>query len=334
MERLKVGIIGLGVGEHHIPGYERHPACEVVSLCDFSPEKLAAAAEKYPTMKLTREADEVLEDPGIDIVSIASFDNYHFPQMAKAIRRGKHVFVEKPLCLYTEEAVQLRALLRERPDLRISSNLVLRASPRFRQVKDLLEQGALGELFYIEGDYNYGRLWKLTDGWRGDIDFYSVVYGGALHLIDLILWLTGDTVVEVSAYGNNIASRNSKFRHMDLVAGLLKFASGRVGKVTANFGCVFPHFHVLNLYGTQGTFINSQKYGLLYTRSANQEEPKAIDAAYPGVHKAALIPSFVDSILNGRSALVTQDDVFKSMSVCFALEKAAQEGGPVTVNYI
>ena len=78
MERLRVGIIGLGVGEKHIEAYQRHPGCEVVALCDFSSEKLSAIGSKYPGIPLTDKADDLLQDPDIDVVSIASYDNYHY----------------------------------------------------------------------------------------------------------------------------------------------------------------------------------------------------------------------------------------------------------------
>ena len=130
--RLSAGIIGLGVGEKHIEGYHSHPQCKVKALCDFSGEKLAMAREKYPQLELTEHADEILEDPEINVVSIASYDNYHYDQIIKAIEHNKHVFVEKPVCLHEHELVHIRALLKEKPHLKLSSNLILRMSPRFR----------------------------------------------------------------------------------------------------------------------------------------------------------------------------------------------------------
>ena len=331
---MRVGIIGLGVGEAHIQGYQQHPRCEVVALCDLLPEKLTVAREKYAGVRTTENADEVLEDSDIDVISIASYDNYHFDQIEKAIQNGKHIFVEKPVCLYEEEALKIRSLLSERPHLKLSSNFILRMSPRFRLLKQMVRKGIFGDFFYAEGDYNYGRVHKITEGWRGQIDFYSVVYGGAVHLIDLILWLTGDRVVEVVAYGNQIATKGSGFRYNDLVVSLLKFQSGMVAKIAANFGCVFPHFHGLSLYGTKATFVNGPDAGMLYDSSDPEKKPRKIEAPYPGIPKGALLYNFVDSILNGSTAEVSTQEVFETMSVCFAIEKAARTQGPVKVEPI
>ena len=334
MKSLRAGIIGLGVGEKHIAGYQNHPDCEVVALCDFSDEKLEMVGRQYPGVKLIHQADELLQDPDINVVSIASYDNYHYQQLIQAINNDKHVFIEKPLCLYESEAAHIRQLLQQKPNLKISSNLILRRSPRFQQLKQMIADSDLGQLFYVEGDYNYGRLNKITEGWRGKIDFYSVVYGGDVHIVDLLLWLTGDRIVEVAAYGNNLASRGTGFRYNDMVVSILKFESGLVGKVTANFGCVSPHFHALNIYGTKATFVNGLEYATLCESRDPAQTGKKITTPYPGAEKSDLIFNFVESILNRSQAEVTAEDIFRTMSVCFAIEKATHQSGSVMVKYI
>ncbi len=334
MKKLKAGIIGLGVGEQHIAGYQQHQDCEVVALCDFSDQKLTMAKKKYPSMRVIKNSDDILQDPSIDIVSIASYDNYHFEQIIKAIKYNKHIFIEKPLCLYENEAKKIRKALKEKPNLKISSNLILRISPRFRELKEQIQAGKLGKLFYTEGDYNYGKLHKITKGWRGQIPYYSVVYGGAIHIIDLMLWLTGDSITEVTAKGNNIASKGSTFKNFDLVVSILKFKSGLLGKITSNFGCVYPHFHKVSIYGTDGTFENGLTHAHLF-KSRDPEIPaNKIKTKYSGTHKGALIYSFVDSIANNTIAEVTKEDIFKTMSVCFAIEKAINKSCSIKINYI
>ena len=333
MSKIKVGIIGLGVGEQHIEGYQKHPDCEVTALCDFSKEKLAMAREKYPDKKITDNANEILEDPEINVVSIASYDNYHYEQIVKAIEHDKHIFVEKPLCLYEDHAKYIKSLLKKK-QLKMSSNLILRKCPRFRLVQKLIKEGKFGRLFHIESDYNYGRLNKITGGWRGKIDFYSVILGGGIHIIDLMLWLVGEDIDEVAAYGNSIASEKTNFRYNDMVVSVLKFNNGMVGKISANFGCIMPHFHSLSIYGTNATFINGLEYGMLFESRDPADGYKKITTPFPGVHKGDFLFGFVDSILNGSRDEVSQDDIFKSMSVCFAIEKAANQSTSVKVNYL
>lgn len=333
MKKLKIGVIGLGIGEKHVRAYQSHPNCEVATLCDFDPEKEKMARQKYSDLNFVADADELLSDQNIDVVSIASYDNYHCEQTLKAINYNKHVMVEKPFCLYCKEAEKIKEALQSKPFIKFSSNLVLRTTPRFRWLKEKIMKGDMGQLFYVDGDYNYGRLHKLTDGWRGKIDFYSVVYGGGLHLVDLLRWLTGDEVKRVNAIGNNISTSGSNFKYNDLVTAILEFESGMTGKVTSNFSCVQPHFHELSIYGTKATFKNGAETGKLFESRDPLDPCQKVIEDYPGVNQEALIHSFINSILGSGDPIVTQEEVFRSMAVCFAIEKALKTSNAVEVTY-
>lgn len=334
MTLLRAGIIGLGVGESHIEGYRRHPACEVVALAEFDADKAAAAREKYPEMRVHESAERLIDDPTIDVISIASFDTYHSDQVIRSLNAGKHVFVEKPLCLTESEFAAIRTAHRTRPDLILSSNVILRRSPRFLDLKQRIAAGELGQIFNLEGDYNYGRIHKLTEGWRGTEPYYSVVHGGGVHIVDLLEWLAGDRVVEVSAFGNRIATEGSKFHHDSTVVAILRFDGGAVGKMTANFGCVFPHFHRLAIYGTKASFVQEPDDARLYRSRDPAARWEVLSTPYPAVAKGDLIPSFVAAVLGEGEADVTTADVFRTMALCLAIERAARTGNTVYVDEI
>lgn len=334
---VRAAVIGLGVGEQHAAAYAAHPDAEVVALCDIDEERLAEVGRRYPRARRTADAHELLGASDIDAVSIASFDDVHHEQIMAALSSGKHVFVEKPLCLTADETADIRGALAARPDLVLSSNLILRMSPRFVWLKERIEAGELGRLYHVEGDYEYGRLAKLTDGWRGRLPHYSVVLGGGVHMVDLLLWLTGDRVVEVAAYGNRISTEGSRFRFDDMVVAVLSFESGMVGKVSANFGCVHPHFHGLTVYGTKATFINRPGDAEYWTRREDEGQATVdsapVKAAYPGVGKGDLIASFICAVNGQGEPVVSADEVFDVMYVCLAIERAAREGRAVAVEY-
>ena len=334
MKKLRVGIIGLGVGEAHIAGYESHPACLVTALCDFSKQKLSAAAKKYPGKRLTAKAADILKDPAIDVVSIASYDNFHHGQIVEAIRRGKHVFVEKPMCLNPKEGISIRKALEAHKKVKISSNLILRMSPRFQKLREWVRAGKFGKIYYSEGDYNYGRIHKITEGWRGRIPYYSVICGGGVHMIDLLLWIRGGTVKSVSASGTSIATRGTAFRYSDCVAALLNFTDGSIAKITSNYSCVFPHHHLLSMYGTKATFVNHYGSGKLFFSRDQDKAPEDVVQAYLGPKKGDMIPSYVRSILGQGEAQVSKEDIFKVLSVCFAIDEAAARKSTVIVRYL
>ena len=330
---LNAAIIGLGVGERHVAGYEADPRCHVTTLCDIDSQKLQAVGDRHPGRTLTLDPQAVLKDPDIDIVSIASYDNAHHEQVVMALEQGKHVFVEKPLCLFPQEFQSIATALASHPHLQLSSNLILRRTPRFIALRERIQREDLGQIYYLEGDYDYGRLHKILTGWRGEIPFYSVVHGGAIHLIDLLLWLTDKTIDHVFAWGNNIATADTSFRHLDCVAALLKFTDGTLAKVTANFASVTPHHHNVCVYGTAGSFIQSHPGATyLMSRDPNQA-PSPVTDTYPGTAKGDMLPAFVRSVLDGTVPEVSTAEVLETMAVSLAIEASLASGQPESVDY-
>jgi predicted dehydrogenase len=323
-----VGVIGLGVGEKHAEGYEATGRARVTAVCDFDPDALARP--RWADVRRYGDAFELIADDEVDVVSIASYDSHHYAQVVAALEAGRHVFVEKPLCTTSEEAEHLHALRAAHPGLRMSSNLPLRLSPRFIDLKARIDAGELGRLYHCELDYDYGRLWKITEGWRGRELDYSPMLGGGVHMVDLLLWLTGSRVRRVSAVAGNRIAGGLGFD--DLVVALLEMEDGAVAKVGANFGCVHPHFHAVKLYGTEGTFINGLPDATLWTGDRRDPQAERIDTPYPGVHKGDLIHSFAEAILRGTPADVTEAEVFHTLDVLFAIERAHRTKAPTSLN--
>jgi len=334
LSRLRAAVIGLGVGCRHIAGFLAHPGCEVAAACDISEEAISLARREFPAVKgWTRDAVEILRDRSIDVVSIATYDTDHFDMTVAALRQGKHVFVEKPLCMTLEQLRALKALVRARPDLQLSSNLILRKSPRFAWLKGQIAEGRFGEIYHLDGAYNYGRLHKITAGWRGRIPSYSVVHGGAVHVIDLMRWLTGDEVDSVAACGNQITSAGTQFRFNDMTACMLRFRRGAVAQVSSNYGCAMPHSHALNVYGTKATFRNETDVAMVFDRDGESCRREDVTAAYPGVDKSELARDFAAAIIEKRTPAISADDVFSTMAVCIAVESAASQSNWVPVQY-
>tara|TARA_B100000315_G_scaffold249652_1_gene281219 strand:- start:1114 stop:2124 length:1011 start_codon:yes stop_codon:yes gene_type:complete len=336
MKRYKAAIIGLGVGERHIESYVAHADVDLITLCDFDECKLKDISSRYPEYNFIDDARSVLEDKEIDIVSVASYDNHHFGHIKLAIGNGKHVYVEKPICLYADELRAIRNLLRKNSNIQLSSNLTLRTCSLFSEVKNAIEMGDFGDLYFIRGDYLWGRKHKLTDGWRKDMPFYSIVYGAAIHLIDLVLWMTNMLPLQVQGYSNNIATRGSDLKHNDFASLQLLFENGLIAEISAHGGCVHPHFHQLQVFGSEKSFTNTiTGQGWLdgcerdtFIREAKGEYPEKME-------RGKALTSFLDAIVSGNNRpLVDQEAVFNSMSICLAAEQAIQTGREMTIEYI
>ena len=138
--KFNIGVIGLGVGSKHLDAFYKNPLCQVRFICDFNAEKLRDHQFKFPEIKTTTIAEEVLNDPTIDIVSIASYDRHHADQIIQAFKNRKHVFIEKPLCTTRSDFEKIKAAHDLNPDLVVSTNFVLRREPRFTALKQKIEK--------------------------------------------------------------------------------------------------------------------------------------------------------------------------------------------------
>jgi predicted dehydrogenase len=330
--KLRAGVIGLGVGEQHLKTYARLPDVEVVAVCDIDPAKLAEVADRYGVARRETDWRRVTEAADIDVVSICSYDDGHAEQAISAFRNGKHAMVEKPICLTRAES---EAVLRAQQDSgkRVSSNLILRREPRFAELRARIRAGEMGEIFHIEGDYLHDIHWKIARGWRGRMPFYSVVYGGGIHLIDLMRWMLDDEIGEVAAFGNAISSAGSAYRYDDCIVAALKFARGATGKTLSAYAPRRTKFHALNVYGTKASFANDRPHAKWFVGDSDADESR-IETPYPGARKGDLIPEFVAAIRDGREPEVGARDVFRTMDVCLAIETALQTKRNVTVDYL
>lgn len=335
---IRAGIIGLGVGEAHLRSYQSIPGCEVVAICDIDPARLKEIGDRYDVGGRSTDFRAVTEHPDIDVVSICSYDDAHAAQLVSALDHGKHVMVEKPFVLHRHEAEQvLRSF--ERAGRFMTSNLILRQSPRFKAVKRMIEAGEFGDIFHVEGDYLHQILWKITEGWRGKMDFYCTVYGGGIHLIDLIRWLMGQEVIEVCGMGSDVLTRGSAYQRVglqrpDTITALLKFAGGATGKCTTTLGPQRTKFHSLNVFGTKQTFVNDIPDAKIFTGDDPDKDVHPFTVPYPAFEKGDLLPDFVEGIRIGRKPLINEIDIFRVMDVCFAVWESVQSRRTVAVDYL
>ena len=96
---LNIGIIGLGVGEQHLIAYQNHSDCNVKAIFDFIKNVKTSVIAKYPSINFVNSENDILYDPEIDVVTIASWDNYHYNQIIKALENGNIFLLKNPMSL-------------------------------------------------------------------------------------------------------------------------------------------------------------------------------------------------------------------------------------------
>jgi predicted dehydrogenase len=332
---LGVAVVGLGIGAEHARAYRATGRCRLRWLYDIDAPKAGALAAELGAEKAATHFEQILEDPEVQAISIASYDDAHFGQAIAALEAGKHVFVEKPLCRTVDELLAIkRAWLRHGGRLKLSSNMVLRQAPLYGWIKETIDAGRFGKLYAFDGDYLYGRLGKIMEGWRSRVENYSVMAGGGVHLVDLLLWLTGERPQSVHAAGNRICSENTPFRYLDYVAAELRCPSGLLARVTANFGCVHRHQHVLRLFGTEATLVTDDAGARWHSTRDPATAAKPIDLGALPAGKGVGIGPFVDAILSDADLGGHTQEMFDAISVCAACDRSLQSGLEEEVPYV
>jgi predicted dehydrogenase len=146
---IRIGLLGLGYwGPNLARNLADSPAFEITHLCDIRPEALDAIQARYPDARLTTSFEEVLRDPDVDAVAIATPVSTHYPLAMSALHAGKHTFVEKPLAASSREVLELIALADENDVVLMPGHTFL-YSPAVTTIKRLIDSGELGEIYFI-----------------------------------------------------------------------------------------------------------------------------------------------------------------------------------------
>jgi predicted dehydrogenase len=210
---IRVGLAGLG---YWGPNLARNfgELADLSWLCDLSPDLLAQASARRPHARTTTDFDELLADPELDAVVIATPVVTHYELTRRALEAGKHVFVEKPPAQTAAEAEELCALAEERGVVLMPGYLLL-YHPAVARLKQLVESGELGDVLYL-----YGNRQNLGQIRRDENALWSL---GA-HDLSVMLHLVGEEPVEAWARGESFLREAVE----DVVFCYLRFPSGTV----------------------------------------------------------------------------------------------------------
>ena len=191
---INIGIVGYGYwGPNLVRNFAETPGAKVAAVSDLDTAKLAVVNRRFPAVKTTTDFRDLLNDPGIDAIAIATPVNTHFELAFTALCAGKHVWVEKPM---TETADQARRLIDEAQ----RRNLVLLVDHTFiytgavAKMGELIKSGDLGQIYYYDSiRVNLGLFQR-------DV---SVISDLAVHDFSILDHLLGEHPVAVSANGTN-----------------------------------------------------------------------------------------------------------------------------------
>ena len=328
---IKAAIIGMGIGKKHFEAIEGYKNSHVITICEKDKNKIIQLKKKYPNKNIVSDDNEIFKNKQINLVSIASYDNFHYKQIIKSIKAKKNIIIEKPICLKRNELKNIYNLLKKNPKIKITSNLVLRTNDLFLNFKRNINKQ---KVLYIEADYIWGRKYKLS-GWRSNIKNYSITLGAAIHMFDLIMWFLKLRPISVYAFGSKKGNTGTLYNKNSLVVYILKFPNNIIVKITANAVAVFNHFHEVRVYQQDKTMVNSS----LGAFSVSKEKPnkkKKIKQKYPDKkNRKKLIQNFIDILKKKKvKPIITFREQIDLMSVCFAADESLKLGKKIMIRYI
>lgn len=257
---LGCAVIGYGpqhnFGWAHAAWIEATPELQLVAICDQSPERTEAARAAFPSVRTCNSVAEVWADPEIALVSLVTPHFTHCPLALEALAAGKHVVVEKAMCLNVAEATAMVEAA-EAAGRMLAVHHNRRFDGNFRRVREIVHSGEIGEVFHLE--LYAGGFGEPQNGWYRE----KATSGGGFffwgpHAVDWVLDLIPHPIASVTGFHHKVLWHN--MTNEDQSRALIKFTNGAVADVmwstVATVGK--PLWRIL---GTQGGLIDTGQGG-------------------------------------------------------------------------
>jgi predicted dehydrogenase len=278
-----VGLVGLGYwGPNLARNFDN--LARLTWLCDLDGDLRSLFEARYPRARVTADYGEMLADPELEAVVIATPVPTHYKLAKRALEAGKHVLVEKPPAMKGAEMDELVALARER-DLVLMPGHLLLYHPGVRKLKELVDSGELGDVLCVYTNRQNLGIVRANE---------NALWSLGVHDLSVILWLIGEDPVEVSAHGRDFLNEGVE----DVVFCYLRFPSGKIAHMHLSW--LDPHkMRKMTVVGNEkmvvfddmelerkvtvyekGPWKRSAGYGEWQTRTGDIHIPK-IDTAEP-----------------------------------------------------
>ena len=337
MSTLGAAVIGPGwVAGEHVKGYTRDARTELRAMVGLIPQDRVNAKRYMEQYDLRADYLESVEAvcarDDIDVVSICTRNYQHYDQALACMRAGKHVLVEKPLCLTQAENKALAEAARA-AGVTTHVGYVVRFYPAVAGLKNFLDSGGIGEVFYAEADYWHEMIgdWKTQPETAG-----STLLMGGCHAVDIVRWMVGEEHDVVRVAAMSVAPvRRKEFGYDPTIAVIFEFSNGAVGRVSSSVECKMPYVFHLQVNGTKGTIRNNGFYSEMFP--GHEARFIELRSQYPDDWNVAEHPFpdeisyFIDCVVNQRESMLSIPRTYKTYELVFAADLAAKEKRIVTL---
>lgn len=229
-----IGCVVIGYGPQHNFGWahsawiQATPELRLHGVCDLDPARTAAAAAAFPGIRTYNDVAEVWRDPEVQLVSIVTPHFTHCPLTVAAAGAGKHVVVEKAMCLNVAEATAMVEAARAAGTM-LAVHHNRRHDGNYRLVERIVKSGQLGEVFHLElsaGGFGRPQLAWYTEKEKSGGGFF---YWGP-HAVDWVLNLIPHPIVGVNGFFHKVLWHDMS--NEDQTRAIIRFANGTVADIT------------------------------------------------------------------------------------------------------
>jgi predicted dehydrogenase len=336
---LGAAIFGAGwVAGEHAKAYQacaRTRLVAVGSRKEDSARKCAHAAGASDAF-ITDDFDALLNRPDVDIISITTPPDSHPDLTIRAALAGKHVCLEKPIALDWPSCLEMQKVVRS-TGVKTIVSFVLHWNPSLQNTRNLIDQGAIGEPYYIEVDYWHGMKkwypqypWSVTKSQGG-----SSLLSAGCHAVDALRWFAGNDnrITEVSAYNVPHKGDNPDWEYDPTTLMICRFENGAIGKTASILDCKMPYQFNIDVIGTKGTLRDNRVWSesLLPGQTNWATIPTVLPDSGDVTHHPfnGQIEALVAGILDNQPILPDLDDAIKTHEVIFAADRSAKAGHPI-----
>jgi len=330
MNKINLGIVGLGrMGQTHARNIvENIPEANLYAACSVAEIEIEFAKIEFGVKEIYRNFEEMIENPNIDAVIIASPSGFHTEQIRMAMEKGLHVFSEKPIGLDVEDIKETIKIIDSYSDQIFQLGFMRRYDESYQYAKKLVDEGRLGELTLIRC---YGI--DPSTGLESFVKFATSSNSGGLfsdmsiHDIDLVRWFSGQEIKRVWALGKNAAYPElDELGELETGAAMMQLEDDTMAILVAGRNAVHGYHVETELIGTKGMLrIAQQPEKNLITIFNEHGIVRPTTENFPERFKEAFIremKDFVSCIIEGRRPNVTANDGLQSTKVALACQKA------------
>ncbi|AEH25065.1 Gfo/Idh/MocA family protein [Pyrococcus yayanosii] len=334
VERLKVGVVGCGniFNLAHKPALKAIRSIKVVAVMDVS-EEAARKAAKDLNAKAYTNLDEFLS-LDLDVVEVLTPTYTHAEIAIEALKAGKHVIVEKPIALTTEEAKEMIKTA-EKEGLKLFVGHVRRFDKRWIQIKEVIKSRNILPMQIRKTEVQH--LPFPADYWYWDESKSGgVALDLGVHVTDFLRWFFEGEPVEVFAIGKAIRGEARVNGTYDHVVMFIKFEGGRTGIAEVSWSYPYPakygvFYHHLDIIGKNGriryTPLDTPVVGVV---KSTFEMPRfsPMLSTFPEAFEAEL-RHFFECILHDREPVVTAQDALIALYIAEKAKESMRKGEPV-----